>query len=63
MSSRSTAVRFAAVGICNTAIDAVVFVLLHDHLGIALANLVSTTAGMIFRLRRQRALHLPRRQG
>ncbi|MFD0805672.1 GtrA family protein [Nocardioides caeni] len=45
---RSTVLRFAAVGICNTAIDAVLFVLLHDDLGIALANLVSTSAGMVF---------------
>jgi putative flippase GtrA len=36
------------VGVCNTAIDAVLFVLLHDELGILLANFVSTSAGMTF---------------
>jgi putative flippase GtrA len=45
---RATAVRFAAVGVCNTAIDTVVFVLLHGALGITLANFVSTSAGMVF---------------
>ncbi|HWJ11837.1 MAG TPA: GtrA family protein [Nocardioides sp.] len=48
MRNSSAAVRFAAVGVCNTAIDAVLFVLLHDHLGITVANLVSSTAGMVF---------------
>ncbi len=48
MSHRGTALRFAAVGVCNTAIDAVLFVLLHDHLGITVANLVSSSAGMVF---------------
>ncbi|WP_261376819.1 GtrA family protein [Nocardioides sp. J9] len=48
MSGRGAAVRFAAVGVCNTAIDAALFFLLHDHLGITLANLVSSTAGMVF---------------
>ncbi|MDN5744144.1 MAG: GtrA family protein [Nocardioidaceae bacterium] len=47
-SHRSTAVRFAAVGICNTAIDTVLFVLLHEQLGITGANFVSSSAGMIF---------------
>lgn len=36
------------MGVCNTAIDAVLFVLLHDELGILLANFVSTSAGMTF---------------
>lgn len=36
------------MGICNTAIDAVLFVLLHDRLGITLANFVSSSAGMVF---------------
>ncbi|WP_166390182.1 GtrA family protein [Nocardioides ochotonae] len=44
----SSAVRFAAVGVVNTAIDVVLFTLLHEHLGIVLANLVSTSAGMAF---------------
>lgn len=48
MSHRATAVRFAAVGVCNTLIDAVLFVLLHDHLGITVANFVSSSAGMVF---------------
>ncbi len=33
---------------CNTAIDAVLFVLLHDQLGITVANFVSSSAGMVF---------------
>ncbi|WP_435772054.1 GtrA family protein [Nocardioides sp. SYSU DS0651] len=36
------------MGVCNTAIDTVLFVLLHDRLGITLANLLSTSAGMAF---------------
>lgn len=36
------------MGICNTAIDAVLFVLLHDRLGITAANFVSSSAGMVF---------------
>ena len=48
MSHRATALRFAAVGVCNTLIDAVLFVLLHTTLGITLANLVSSSAGMLF---------------
>lgn len=41
-------VRFAAVGVCNTAIDWALFLLLHDRLGITLANFCSTSAGMVF---------------
>jgi putative flippase GtrA len=41
-------VRFAGVGVVNTAIDWLLFLLLHDRLGITLANLCSTTAGMVF---------------
>ncbi|HEY1133050.1 MAG TPA: GtrA family protein [Nocardioides sp.] len=41
-------VRFAAVGVLNTGIDVGLFLLLHDALGIVLANLVSTSAGMVF---------------
>ncbi|WP_182380461.1 GtrA family protein [Nocardioides sp. WS12] len=48
MSHRATALRFGAVGLCNTAIDAVLFVLLHDQLGITVANLISSSAGMVF---------------
>ena len=48
MSHRATALRFAAVGVCNTLIDAVLFVLLHAPLGITLANFVSSSAGMLF---------------
>ncbi len=40
--------RFAGVGVINTAIDTGLFLLLHDRLGILLANLVSTSAGMTF---------------
>ncbi|WP_276606196.1 GtrA family protein [Nocardioides sp.] len=40
--------RFGAVGVCNTAIDTLLFVLLHHDLGITVANLVSTSAGMVF---------------
>jgi len=43
-----TVVRFLAVGVCNTAIDVVLFWLLHAPLGIVLANFVSTSAGMTF---------------
>ncbi len=43
-----TVVRFLAVGVCNTAIDLVLFWLLHAPLGIVLANFVSTSAGMTF---------------
>lgn len=41
-------VRFAAVGVVNTALDMVLFLLLHDPLGITAANFVSTSAGMTF---------------
>lgn len=40
--------RFAVVGVVNTAIDVGLFLLLHDALGIILANFVSTSAGMTF---------------
>lgn len=43
-----TVVRFLAVGACNTGIDVALFWLLHAPLGVVLANLVSTTAGMAF---------------
>jgi putative flippase GtrA len=43
-----TAMRFAAVGVCNTAIDWALFLLLHDRFGITLANFVSSSAGMVF---------------
>lgn len=43
-----TAVRFAGVGVCNTAIDWALFLLLHDRLGITLANFCSSSAGMVF---------------
>jgi putative flippase GtrA len=47
MTSR-TVVRFLAVGVCNTAIDVVLFWVLHAPLGLVVANIVSTTAGMTF---------------
>ncbi len=47
MISRTVA-RFLAVGICNTAIDVVLFWVLNAPLGITLANFVSTSAGMTF---------------
>lgn len=40
--------RFAGVGLCNTAIDWLLFLALHDRLGITLANLCSSSAGMAF---------------
>jgi putative flippase GtrA len=43
-----TVVRFLAVGACNTAIDVGLFWVLHAPLGIVLANVVSTSAGMTF---------------
>jgi putative flippase GtrA len=43
-----TVVRFLAVGVCNTAIDVVLFWALHAPLGIVVANIVSTSAGMTF---------------
>ncbi|KRC52784.1 MULTISPECIES: GtrA family protein [unclassified Nocardioides] len=48
MSNRTAVLRFAAVGVCNTLIDLVLFVLLRDHLGITGANFVSSTSGMVF---------------
>ena len=48
MSGRQTLVRFAGVGVVNTLIDLGLFALLHDRLGITLANFVSTSAGMLF---------------
>jgi putative flippase GtrA len=41
-------VRFAGVGLCNTAIDWALFLVLHDRLGITLANFCSSSAGMVF---------------
>lgn len=38
--------RFAAVGVVNTVLDVVLFALLQDRIGIVLATLVSTSAGM-----------------
>jgi putative flippase GtrA len=38
--------RFALVGVANTAVDLGLFTLLHGQLGIVVANLVSTSAGM-----------------
>jgi putative flippase GtrA len=43
-----TVVRFATVGIANTAIDIVLFWVLNPPLGILAANFVSTSAGMTF---------------
>ncbi len=43
-----TMVRFATVGLVNTAIDIALFWLLHAPLGILAANFVSTSAGMTF---------------
>ena len=43
-----TVVRFAGVGVCNTAIDWALFLVLQDRLGITLANFVSSSAGMVF---------------
>jgi putative flippase GtrA len=43
-----TVLRFLAVGLCNTAIDLVLFWALHAPLGILLANFLSTSAGMAF---------------
>ncbi len=40
--------RFAGVGVVNTAIDWALFLVLHDRLGITLANFVSSSAGMVF---------------
>jgi putative flippase GtrA len=43
-----TVVRFAAVGIANTAIDLVLFWMLQPTVGIVAANFLSTSAGMTF---------------
>jgi len=43
-----TVVGFATVGLANTAIDVVLFWLLHAPLGVVAANVVSTSAGMAF---------------
>ncbi len=40
--------RFAGVGVCNTAIDWALFLVLHDRLGITVANFFSSSAGMVF---------------
>lgn len=40
--------RFAGVGVCNTAIDWALFLLLHERLGITFANFCSSSAGMVF---------------
>jgi putative flippase GtrA len=40
--------RFAMVGMANTAIDVGMFWVLHPSLGIVVANLLSTSAGMMF---------------
>lgn len=44
----SSFVRFAVVGVCNTAIDVALFLVLHEPLGLLVANLCSTSAGMTF---------------
>ncbi|ANF98297.1 GtrA family protein [Paenibacillus bovis] len=41
----SQAVRFAAVGVSNTAIDFIVFMLLHHLIGVAPAQVISYAAG------------------
>ena len=46
--SVGTVVRFAGVGVLNTLIDVGLFLLLHDRVGIVLANFISTSAGMAF---------------
>lgn len=43
-----TFVRFAAVGVANTAIDVVLFWMLQPTMGILAANFLSTSAGMTF---------------
>ncbi len=43
-----TVVRFLAVGVCNTLVDLALFWVLNAPLGIVLANLLSTSAGMVF---------------
>lgn len=44
----ATVLRFAGVGVVNTLLDLGLFLLLEDDLGIVLANVVSTSAGMTF---------------
>lgn len=44
----SAVLKFAGVGVINTAIDTVLFLLLHERLGVFTANLLSTSAGMAF---------------
>jgi putative flippase GtrA len=43
-----TVIRFGMVGMANTAIDLTLFWVLEPSLGVVLANLVSTSAGMAF---------------
>ena len=43
-----TVIRFAAVGVANTAIDIVLFWVLNAPLGMVAANFLSTSAGMTF---------------
>jgi putative flippase GtrA len=43
-----TVVRFATVGAADTAIDVALFWMLQAPLGILCANVVSTSAGMVF---------------
>lgn len=43
-----TVMRFATVGVVNSAIDVVLFWALHAPLGIVAANFLSTSAGMTF---------------
>ena len=43
-----TVVRFLTVGVCNTAIDLLLFWALHAPLGVIAANFLSTSAGMSF---------------
>lgn len=40
--------RFAGVGVLNTLIDTLLFLWLHDRIGIVAANFASTSAGMTF---------------
>ncbi|MCZ4500180.1 MAG: GtrA family protein [Marmoricola sp.] len=47
-STAQTMLRFGGVGVLNTGIDFGLFALLHNHLGILVANLISTSAGMTF---------------
>ncbi|MEP9364405.1 GtrA family protein [Nocardioides sp. CN2-186] len=47
-SAHASVLRFAAVGVANTTVDVGLFWLLHAPLGITVANVVSTSAGMAF---------------